>query len=483
MKSIQRIALTLLIMLGFSSWWLPAAVSAYDLPAHVGVGLKYGSTAVQSCTVNSSSGFWLGRVTSIGLQPDSSFPQTQLTVSVDNGVISLMDDAGTVVMPDIGETNCLMPYDFMTTRLALDGREYRGGLQFKPATNGVLTVINVLPAEHYLYGVIHREMGQSRPLEALKAQAVAARSYMAGNPGRHKANGFDYCATTHCQVYGGFNDEYDSTRRAVDQTAGQVLLYNNVPVSANYHSNSGGHTLNSEDVWSGVVPYLRGKPDPWTPVYSWTASFTFEELQEKLAAAGFNIGTVKTVQITGRNSAGAVSRLTIVGENGQADLLKDRIRTVLGATKVRSTMFNIGNSYTGTNPAPKPAPAPAPTMPGTIHMLGASGGSRPLTEQLTVMGADGRAILKTPAELFINNGSRTLALASFYAPADSTQSPAAPPITGGDSTIATAGSVSLSGRGYGHGVGMSQMGAIEMARKGKNYQEILKFYYTGVEVR
>jgi SpoIID/LytB domain protein len=142
-------------------------------------------------------------------------------------------------------------------------REYRGLIEIGSDGGGGLNVINVIDAETYLCGVVPSEMPASYPLAALQAQAVAARGQVLAKAGRHEAEGFDLCATEHCQVYGGATSEDPRSNEAVSSTRGEVLVYEGRLADTLYASTCGGHTANNEDYWSEQkpVPYLRGQPD------------------------------------------------------------------------------------------------------------------------------------------------------------------------------------------------------------------------------
>ena len=118
--------------------------------------------------------------------------------------------------------------------------------------------VEEMPLEEYLKGVVPTEMGLAKPLAALKAQAIAARSY-AVTTRRHAHEGFDLCNSTHCQVWKPEN-RYPDADRAVDETAGLVVTFRNKTVATHFFGHCDGHTRNSEDVWSGKVDYLRGVP-------------------------------------------------------------------------------------------------------------------------------------------------------------------------------------------------------------------------------
>lgn len=147
--------------------------------------------------------------------------------------------------------------------LRVEGRRYRGRIVVYLNDRGRLNVINELPVEEYLRGVVPRELGPGEypELEALKAQAVAARTYTLRNLGEFADEGYDLCGTPRCQVYGGMEDEHPLSDRAVAETAGEVLLFEGEPIDALYSATCGGHT---EDV--AVIfplkrePYLRGVP-------------------------------------------------------------------------------------------------------------------------------------------------------------------------------------------------------------------------------
>jgi len=142
-----------------------------------------------------------------------------------------------------------------------DGKRYRGRLVIYLNDRGRLNLVDELPIEDYLRGVVPKEMGPElyRELEALKAQAVAARTYTVRNLGEFEAEGYDICSTPRCQVYGGMNAEHPFSDRAIAETAGQVVLYDGRPAETLYSATCGGHTENVEVVFPlKRGPYLRG---------------------------------------------------------------------------------------------------------------------------------------------------------------------------------------------------------------------------------
>ena len=172
--------------------------------------------------------------------------------ALDRGLRLLPPEGGVVALHGVGGH-----WDEVTDR------EYRGTLEVRRDRVGGLTVVNVVGIETYLRGVVPSEMPATYPLAALKAQAVAARGQALIKAGRHRSEGFDLCAGQHCQVYGGATSEAASTDRAVAETRGEVLEYDGRLADTLYSSNCGGHTANNEDYWPDQkpVPYLRGRPD------------------------------------------------------------------------------------------------------------------------------------------------------------------------------------------------------------------------------
>lgn len=234
--------------------------------------------------------------------------------------------------------------------IELNRKIYRGSLEiiFKP--NAGITVVNVLPLEDYLYSIVPSEMPAVWNMEAVKAQAVAARSYALSGLQKHSAEGFDVCATTHCQVYSGRSSEVERSTQAVDDTRGLTMLYNNKPIEAVFHASSGGYTENSEAVWGTYCPYLRSvkDDDENTPYYSWTKDFSPSDIQTKLMAYGYSIGKLQAIELSklikdGENSAdrtlrGRIKSLRFIGDKGSVTIDGNKVRTLLG---LKSTLFDI----------------------------------------------------------------------------------------------------------------------------------------------
>lgn len=423
---------------------------------YVKVGLKYGSNSVSSCTVTSEDGFLLGTAQDREFEDGMPLPAyTKLVVANENGNIVIRDEQGTLLSADLGASGCIMPYGYSENENAIlyyENTPYRDGIMFLAKADGTLTVINYITLEHYVYGVLNSELGYTNPIEALKAQAVAARSFGELNLGKHSADGFDLCSGTHCQMYKGYSGEYPSIIEAVDGTEGEMIRYDGEPVIAYYFKNSGGWTQNAEDVWTNEQPYLKSIKDEYSPSYPWSTSLSFDAIRDKLEAAGYSPGTVESISISGRNDNGAVSELTIEGSGGTVKLTKEKIRSVLGATIIKSNRFDlVDSSSTGGTTEWKISSGDQTEDPGTkIYVINGSGDIEKISS----------------GEAYCSNGTSTIKLGS------------------GSSAVetVTGGVANFSGFGYGHGVGMPQDSAVEMAKQGFTYDEILKYFYTDIEI-
>ena len=199
----------------------------------------------------------------------------------------------------------------------IDGREYFGGVRVNKL-KASLTVINLVPTEEYLRGVVGEEMSPAYPLEALKAQAVAARSFALKNRGRHEKDGYDLCATTHCQVYAGFED-FEIVNKAVDETRGQVLVFKEKIADANFHADSGGMTEAVADVWGTNVAYLVPVKELLELTAPWTKKFSAKDFASRFGDGFGDLKSIKLSKLTvgkksnDRTDSGRVKSVQLVG--------------------------------------------------------------------------------------------------------------------------------------------------------------------------
>ena len=206
-----------------------------------------------------------------------------------------------------------------------------------------MTVINLVPTEEYLRGVVAKEMIPSYPLEALKAQTVAARSFAMKNRGRHAADGFDLCATTHCQVYDGFAP-FKSVESAVEETRGEVLMFKNKIADANFHTDSGGMTENVSDVWGTFAPYLVAVREVVKLGEPWTVRVDAQDFSSRF---GEGFGSIKSVKLSpltigkdavDRSSSGRVKSATFIGSKKTVTVSGNDLRRKFS---LPSTLFDI----------------------------------------------------------------------------------------------------------------------------------------------
>ncbi|MGH2398942.1 MAG: SpoIID/LytB domain-containing protein, partial [bacterium] len=207
--------------------------------------------------------------------------------------------------------------------------------------SGRLTAVNELGLEEYLYGVLKMEVNPAWPSEALKAQAVAARTLALYSLGRFRAEGYDVRATTDSQVYGGISAEDPRTTAAVDVTRGEIVSFAGRPIFAAYHSDSGGFTENSEHVWGGRYAYLKAVPDPFTSATPWVARVDAAAFEDRLRRAGHVVSGITAMDVTGLTPSGRAGAVKITSTSGVLTLRATELRAMLGADALKSTMFTV----------------------------------------------------------------------------------------------------------------------------------------------
>lgn len=273
-------------------------------------------------------------------------------------------------------------------RVFFRGKTYRGFFTFSRDSNG-LYVINTMPLETYIQGVVAAETGEDWEYEALKAQAVASRTYAVFQRNNNKQRDFHLTSGVLHQVY---RDNNVSPRviRSVKETAGEILTYIGLPISAFYHSTCKGKTELPSEVWNVNYPYLKSVECNTgdAPYDAWSVEFTLKEIGEALGVKG-----IIDIGISSPTATGRVKTLRYKVTEGTGNEFREikatELRRLLGYRRLPSTDF----------------------------------------------------ILKKEA-----------------------------------------GKIIMEGKGWGHGVGLSQWGALEMARQGKDYREILAHYYPGTKL-
>lgn len=238
--------------------------------------------------------------------------------------------------------------------LSVMGRAYRGEISAR-SINSEIVLINTLPLEDYLRGVVPCEMPVTFHPEALKAQAVVARTIALRWLGKHSAQGADFCDLTHCQVYQGASAESPRVDAALAQTRGLVLTHQGELASTVYHSTCGGHTADANLVWPGRerTPYLKGQPDALdgepacakSPHFRWTASISSGELD---SVAGFRDAQVRVLE-TDPSGRAALVQLTWPG--GRSEMTGEQFYLLvgrkLGWNRLKSARFTVRSVHGG----------------------------------------------------------------------------------------------------------------------------------------
>lgn len=333
------------------------------------------------------------------------------------GKITGQSAAGESVSTSAGPIILRAPDNAFVT---IGDRTYRGDVLVRNAGPGRLSAINVLEMEEYLLGVVGFEIGHLPPaqIEAVKAQAIAARTYSVGSMGSRNALGFDFYPTVADQVYGGTSGEDSVVTRAVMETRGEILTHNGQPILAYYSSTCGGHTADVDESWPWrpPQPYLKGRADTdangeayckTSGRFRWTQTWSGDSLRavlqrtlaERLRNPSFKVTRVEDVRLDGKSASGRAQAVIATVDGVDYRVRADSVRWLL-----RPRQNAILNS-------------------SLIFELNAT---------------------KTNGEV---------------------------------------SALEVQGGGWGHGVGMCQVGAIGRARAGQNYRDILGAYYTDTRVQ
>lgn len=357
-----------------------------------------------------------------------------------------------IVLP-ISFENPVAFSDAGAASIFINNRPFRGEIIITPSYGKTMTVVNQLDIEEYLYGVLPLEMPPNWPEEALKAQAVAARTYTLSNLGKWEKYGFDLTADTRDQVYGGIEVETSSTTDAIIKTKGQVLLYDNKPIMAFFHSDSGGITEASGEVFNEDLPYLipvREKYPSKSPNASWKVVYTNDDLTKIFNNASLDLGEILDIEVIEKTSSGRAKRVIIKGTKSNKIVSGAKIQNML---KLKSSFFSIDNNYQD-------------EISYDIYIVSSIRGfSSKLQNQhcITEFGIDSinkeDIVIKSSfKERFLNEKNFKL------------------------KTNTNTNGIVFNGKGWGHGIGLSQWGARAMAENHYNYIDILKHYYNNIRI-
>ena len=335
-------------------------------------------------------------------------------------------------------------------------------------------MVNIVDVEDYLIGVVPYEMSDSWPLEALKAQAVCARSYAYNSLNHHSSYHFDICNGTDCQVYygyGGGSTYNANAARAVEETSGVYAKYNGKVIETFYSASHGGASESVYNVWGSSLstyPYLCGVKDPYeadtasmNPYSSWTVSYTTSTLTQRLQSKGYGTGTsVASLDLT-YSDLGNVIAVKVNYANGQSNTFKPtNMRSTFGISSIR---FQVNSSGSGSGGTPD----------GSLPVNGS--GSLPEQDSYYVISGSGTVGKTDREDLYAISGSGSVDSVTSSSGGGSS-------VTEGNVVHVTGSSYVFEGSGNGHQIGMSQWGAYAMAKRGFTYDEIITFYFPGTTV-
>ena len=383
------------------------------------------------------------------------------------------------VMPDVTGAD--------TVRTWFKGYRYYGGFRYERIGGGDLTVVNIVDLETYIKGVVPYEMSSSWPLEALKVQAVCARSYAYINihSGKHTSYHFDVCNTTDCQAYYGAgtnSSSYQATERtdqAVDETAGEYAWYDGQVIEAFYSSSHGGASESVYNVWGTSLeqyPYLCGVEDPYeadmaskNSYSSWTVSYTSSELAQRLENYDYDASSgIESLTLT-YSDLGNVIQVRVNYQDGGSDTIRpSSMRSVFGISSIRFTVngqaASSGSGTTSSSGGGLTANGSTSLdSQGTYTVISGSG-------SLSQAGLDGLYAIS-------GSGSITSVEDAASGGGSGTDTPSGTQVT------VSGSSYTFQGSGNGHQLGLSQYGAWAMAERGFTYEEIIEFYYPGTYVQ
>jgi stage II sporulation protein D len=381
-------------------------------------------------------------------------------------------------------------------RTWFSGYKYRGGFTYQRVTGNDLTVVNVVDLEDYVKGVVCYEMGRDWPLEALKAQAICARTYALRRLNYHGGLGYDVCCTDYCQVYRGVGsnrEDYGPSTTsdcAVEETANQVLWYKNTLAETYFSSSHGGASESAYYIWGLSMeeqPYLCGVTDPYEETIadrnsysSWTVTYTADQLTQRLQGYGYGTSTsIDHLELT-YSELGNVIQVKLCYANGQSNTITPRttpgIRSAFGVNSIRFTVNGktVSTGSTTKSTTSKSSSGGQYALNGTgtlssldgLYAISGSGTTSKVDEQPYAISGTGTTSPVESGSSTTNSGSTTTSGTN----------------AGGGTVSVSGSSYVFTGSGWGHQVGMSQYGANAMARLGYSGDEIVEFYFPGTKV-
>ncbi len=344
---------------------------------------------------------------------------------------------------------------------------YKGGISFYTAYDDGVSFfpINDLDLENYVKGVVPREMPTNWGIEAVKAQAVCARTYAISSLGNFAEYEYDVAPTIVSQVYGGVSAETENGNRAVEQTSHEELFYDGERVETFFHSNNGGFCASSDDVFSNELPYFKPKADPYSlqVTVPWYEVVDPAVLKANLDKNDMYIGDVLNMEILEVNDSKLIEKMVIYGTEGSVEMNGGKLRWLLGGNTIKSLYFKFIDDQSKIEEETKKRTKDD----GEIAVLTADGLQKEARQNLTYIDENGEVKEVSEQAILTASGAEALPSSDWV------------PYEGGKP--GQTGMIVV-GYGWGHNLGLSQWGAKVMAEEGFNYKEILNFYYEGTEI-
>ncbi|KJE28219.1 SpoIID/LytB domain protein [Geobacillus kaustophilus] len=441
MKKLIWLAVGLFLLIASPSASNAAGVKTYNNPVQV---LLYKGASV---TVTVTGNYQIVNKQTLTITPLASgtslvFRASSSTVLVTYNGKTDFSSTGFTIQETIGAAPLSL--------VKVNQTRYRGSVDIR-LQNGAVSVTNILDMEDYLKGVVPSEMPASWPLEALKAQAIAARNYAY----KHKTS---LTTNPNTQTYKGYDGESSRSNEAVEATRGLYLKYNGNVIETYYHSTSGGKTANVSDVWNSsqtAYPYLASVDDPYesSPYSRWSFTFSPDALLRSFGMT--NPSTVLyDVSIAKTGANGEVSAVTIETSEGT--------KTIKGnETTIRKLFPLESNQFYGI--------LPSNWFDIQVEKNGPS---------VSIQTVNGNIAASSLSSYSVQTGNGTISLANVGEIKVQTTAG----ITPLSSSPSGVRSIVVTGKGWGHRIGMSQYGAKAFAERGWTAEQILEHYYRGAEV-
>ncbi len=489
-----------------------AKSSKLNVPEDIRVGLFYASSAKSSITLSSPGGI------EIGTMRNGEFTFEDEALKYETITVQKSSIPGAVYIEGYGDIGSANDYPYFKSiekdgisLMIVNGTKYRGNIEIRRFSDSDMTVINHVTMQEYLYGVVPREIGGNSPIEAVKAQAIVARTYACKNYGKRSKLGFDVMPTVDDQAYGGYEWEVANSNKAVDETYGQVVVYDGDLIGGYYFSTSGGYTENSENVWTSSVDYLKAVPDTYEPEIegntTWEVTMSADEVKSKLQKNGINVGDIIDLEPVEYTDAGRILELKVVGTTGEKIISKSSVRSYLG---LKSQWYSINDEA--------PQVITKVSTPQAVTEIVEDENSDPewflkydeekINEVTTDYASEEKNFVKEIDEKIDESNDKKINVATTEEEYEEQNikisrkpllnsicsfiSEGLSDIVYGNDGVQTQSkkyeasssknSFVFRGRGWGHAVGMSQNGAKGMAKAGFSAEEIIKWYYTGVSI-